>query len=634
MGLFWKKSKAPASGAEPHASEWLDKADSLRQERKYEEALGYYAKALERDPHNGSAWRYVAEALAMCFRYEESVESCERALEINPSNAEVWFLKGFALQMLGNYEEALESSNKGLQIDPGNQVAWCTKGDYLYALGKLEEALESFGTALSIDPESEYAKDIRDKVGKWLQREGRDDAWASKVVAFLERSQHEEATESYKEAVEMDPRDTAVSFTKDFALAHLEKPEKMLEDYERAKRERQPQIRMELSQREFQFGVWTWVEVTLFNEGSGPAKDISLDFAPEFKVQHLEVDPEILSRSREDDTIDTQLISRLEPGNQKNRLISLMPMKAGHSPMDIRISYTGPWKTKHEKMNTVWVSVFRASERLPWIPGYTTLWRLSSGESDDIYAAKRDRDGLTVVIKIPRLAPEQGALATEFLREVKQWSKLKHPNIVRVHHYGDNPSPWMAMEYMEGGPLRRRIGKLSVMEPLQIGISLADALSYAGSLLVIHQDVRPENVLLDNRGVPKLTNWRMKGIKLKLSERTARLKEISAYSAPEAVSLEFGGIDQRTDIYQLGVVLYEMLTGKTPFQGEGETLIEKVKQEQPRRPSELNPAIGKHLDSVVLRCLAKDKEGRYQDGRSLKADLERAAETHGLEDGA
>lgn len=634
MGFFSKKSKESAGGATAPVHDWLGEGDALRTERKYEEALECYAKALELDASNDKAWHHEAQAMAMCFRYADAVEACEKALEINSSNAEAWFLKGFAFQMLGKYEEALESCVQGLDRDPGNQVAWCTKGEYLYALGKLEGALESFGTALKLDPGSEYAKDIRGKIDKWLQREGTDDASVSTLLAFLERHRHEDALGSYKDALEMDPRHTAVSFNKDFALAHLEQSEEILEDYEREKREQQPKIRMELSQKDLQFGNWSWVEATLFNEGRSLATDITFEFPPEFKVKHLEVDPDVLAQSSEDNTIDTEIILKLEPGAQKIRLLSMMPLKVGYSPLDVKIKYTGPWRTQHETLNTVWVNVFRVADRLPMIPGYAVLWRLSSGDSEDVYSATRDKDGLTVVIKIPRLAPDQSALAAEFLREVKQWSQLKHPNIAGVLQYGDKPFPWVALEYMEEGSLRRAIGRLSVREALEIGMKLAEALSYAGSFLITHRDIRPENVMLDSRRVPKLTNWRMKGVMLKPSQGGKGSRDALAYSAPEGISLDFGGTDVRTDIYQLGVLLYEMLTGKTPFQGEGEVLIEKVMQEQPRRPSELNPAISKHMDAVVLKCLAKHKEERYQGALALKADLARLIEIHSSENGA
>ncbi len=628
-----EKSERAVTGAEGSASEWTQKGDAFRNEGRYEEALQCYEKSLEMDPRNGRVWRYRAQALAMRFRYEESVESCEKALELNPSDGEAWSLKGFALEMLGKHQEALESCVKGLEIDPGNTVAWCTKGEYLYAMGRLEEAMESFGTALTIDPENEYAKDVNEKVVKWLRREGGTEEWINKVVEFLKRGKHKDALQSYTDAMMMDPRAREKSFDKDFALARLEKPEQLLEEYEKAKRENQAQIRVELSQKEFQLGVSSWVEVMVSNSGTGAARDMTLQFPLAVKVQYLDVDPELVKSGEKEAKLDMQLIALLNPGERKTKLISLVAEKVGHFPLDIKIRYVDPWGKKQQEIMPLWVQVFKPGQQLPKIPGYDIVWRMSSGDSDNIYIAKRIKDGVKVIVKIPHLATDQASLITEFVRKVKQWGKLSHPNVVAIDQYGDRPFPWIAMEYMEKGPLRKRIGKLSIGESLQIGMSLAEVLSYSKRLLVTHRDIRPENVLFDSKDVPRLTNWEVKNVMLKLSKNATGAKGASVYSAPEAVSTDFGGADWRTDIYQLGVLLYEMITGKTPFQGEEKVLVEKITKEQPKGPSELNARIGKHLDSIILKCLAKHKEDRYQDVLSLKADLEKAFEIHGYEKG-
>jgi len=157
---------------------------------------------------------------------------------------------------------------------------------------------------------------------------------------------------------------------------------------------------------------------------------------------------------------------------------------------------------------------------------------------------------------------------------------------------------------------------------------------YAGRLMVTHRDINPNNVFFDKEGVPKLGNWRLKSVKLKASEGAAGSGSPLTYSSPEQVSFDFGGTDSRTDIYQLGALLYEMLTGKLSFHGDQEALIEKVKAELPRKPSEMGLEAGKHLDNVVLRCLVKQKEERYQDAMALKVYLEKVGEIYGAGNGA
>jgi len=630
MGLLRRKPK-DESAHEDKASptKLIEQGDALSKDGKYQQALECYGQAAWLDPKDWKAWRGKAESLAMCFRYEPTIESCEQALEINPSDSETWHLKGFAYEMIGRYQEALESCNKGLEIDPNNNVAWVTRGQYLYSLGRLEDAMESFGTALKMDPDSSYAKEVKGKVMQWLQREGGSDELIKEVVAFLQRGNYQDALKSYDEALRVDARDTNTAFNKDYALTHIQNPEKLMEEYAKAQEEIQPQFELEFSQKELKFGAEAWVDLTVENTSDALARDVNCVFPQEVRVKYMDVDPEVMRRDEGSAVADMGCISELKPKAKKTRLISILPMKAGHFPLDMQIKYTDAWGKNHEKTHVMWMNVFKRAEQLPKIPGYTVVWRMSSGESTDVYAAKR-QDGATVIIKVLRLAPEQAALAVEFLREVKLWSKLKHPNIVPIQQYGEKPFPWIAMDYMEKGPLKKMMGGISTIESLQIGISLTEALSYAKSVGVTHRSIKPENVLFDRQGVPKLTDWRIKSVIQKVSESGTHTKDISAYTPPERLSADFGSADWRSDIYQLGVLLYEILTGKPPFQGEEEVLSRKIKQEQPQRPSQLKSSVGKHIDEVIMKCLVKEKEARYQDASSLKADLVKLAELYNV----
>ncbi|MCX6000534.1 MAG: serine/threonine-protein kinase, partial [Chloroflexi bacterium] len=383
---------------------------------------------------------------------------------------------------------------------------------------------------------------------------------------------------------------------------------------------------MELSQKEFQFGAAAWAEVTLSNMGSAVATDIVLSFPPEVRVKHLEVDAQVLAGKESRTTVDMECIPELQPQKKKTRLISLTPVKAGHFPLDVRIAYTDALGNRRQKTSALWLNVFKRAEQLPKLPGYAIVWRMSSGEYADVFAAKRQaKDGATVVVKTLRLPAEQASLAMQFLREVRLWGKLSHPNIVRLFEWGDKPFPWMAMEYMEKGTLRKKLNSLSMMESLQIATRLAEALSYAKGAGVTHRDIKPENVLFDHDNNPKLSDWRLAGILPKSSEDGPKSGRVSAYSPPERLSTDFGAADWRTDIYQLGVLLYEMVTGKPPFTGDDEAVIEKIKKQQPRRPSEVKAGVGKHVDPIILKCLAKNRDERYQDALALKEELEKLA---------
>jgi len=379
-------------------------------------------------------------------------------------------------------------------------IALSKRGEYLYAIGKLEEALESAGRALGIDKESLYAKTVREKVSKWLQREGLEDEKVKQVMALLAQDGYTEALESYKQGLEVDARSAAKSFEKNYALAHLENPEKLLEEHVKAKREHQPQILLELGQKQLQFGTSSWTEVTLQNKGNAPARDVRFDFLDKVRVQFLEGDSEAMAKGQQHhETIELGLVTELQPGEQTSKLISILPEESGYFALNVAVTYTDSWGEQHRKEVPLWVNVFRPGEEMPRIPGYKIVWRMNSSDTADIYAARQNRDDTTVIIKIPRIAPGQVDLATEFLDGIRQWSRLQHANIVKVLQFGDEPLPWLAMEYMAKGTLKRIAGKLGIMETVRTAIALAEAVSYSRQLRITHRHVSMENVLLNDQ---------------------------------------------------------------------------------------------------------------------------------------
>ncbi len=260
---------------------------------------------------------------------------------------------------------------------------------------------------------------------------------------------------------------------------------------------------------------------------------------------------------------------------------------------------------------------------LPELPRYTIVQRIGIGGLADVYEARRD-DGATVALKVPRLASFETLNAEEFLKEAELWMKLDHPHIVKPYEYGAKPYPWIAMELMEGGSLRAKVGRLPLHQSLKIGIGVAQALFYAHHHGVVHRDIKPENILFDRQNTPKITDWGLAKALLEESKTFSGFKGTLIYCAPEQVSSsEFGTVDWRTDIYQFGVLLWEMLTGQRPFaRMEPGAIVVQILSGEIKPPSQATPGIPEELDGMVARAIARKKGDRYDDISVLQRGLE------------
>ncbi|MDX6381551.1 MAG: eukaryotic-like serine/threonine-protein kinase, partial [Rubrobacteraceae bacterium] len=263
---------------------------------------------------------------------------------------------------------------------------------------------------------------------------------------------------------------------------------------------------------------------------------------------------------------------------------------------------------------------------------YRVIEPLGSGGMAIVYRARDkllDRDVALKVLRHHFADDEE--FVERFKREARIAAALSHPNIASVHDLGktQNGSYYMAMEYVPGGTLRDRIrkGSLSPIEAAAIAIQVAKALKTAHALGTIHRDIKPQNIILTEAGVVKVADF---GI-----ARAATLSEITReglvlgtehYMSPEQA--KGAPVGPQSDLYSLGVVLYEMLTGKLPHGAYGpllgSTTLPKRPSSYPRPPKEINPFIPEKLSTTTVRLLSKDPERRYRDASSLIADLERA----------
>src|SRR3954466_15714995 len=257
--------------------------------------------------------------------------------------------------------------------------------------------------------------------------------------------------------------------------------------------------------------------------------------------------------------------------------------------------------------------------------------KLGSGGMSTVYLARDETLDRSVAIKVMhREMSEQADQLQRFRQEARAVAKLSHPNVVGVIDAGeDGGYPYIVLEYVEGETLKQRInrlGALDVQEALAYAIEIARGLTVAHARQMVHRDIKPQNVLIDSEGRAKLTAF---GISRQLEQdgmtATGRVLGTTDYVAPEQAMGH--PVDQRSDIYSLGVVLYEMLTGQVPFTADSQVGVamkhvnEDLPDVQQRRP-ELSAAAA----MTVERATAKDPDQRYQQVGELIDDLSTALE--------
>src|SRR5262245_30509672 len=238
--------------------------------------------------------------------------------------------------------------------------------------------------------------------------------------------------------------------------------------------------------------------------------------------------------------------------------------------------------------------------------------------------------GRTVAIKMlaPQFADDDG-FVQRFRREAQAAASISHPHIVSVFDTGsDDGLHYIVMEYVEGKTLAEYLaGGARIMPDRAIDISMAvcQALEAAHAQGVIHRDVKPGNIMLNERGEVKVTDFGIARVTTTAETvaQTAAILGTASYLSPEqAQGLP---VDGRSDIYSLGCVLFEMVTGPPPFLGDSPVAVaSKQVLEQPTPPSRLNPDVTADLDAVILRALAKNPANRYQSAEEMRADLDRA----------
>ena len=256
-------------------------------------------------------------------------------------------------------------------------------------------------------------------------------------------------------------------------------------------------------------------------------------------------------------------------------------------------------------------------------PQLEVLELLGQGGMGAVYKARQTKLDRLVAIKVlPPEVARDPAFAERFLREARSLARLNHPNIVTVYDFGDAGGLYhFTMEYVDGRNLRDLLqsGPLPAAQALEIAAQICDALQYAHDEGLIHRDIKPENVLLDRKGRVTIADFglaKLVGLTPAYLTLTGTQEVMGTllYMAPEQMK-QARTVDHRADIYSLGVVLYEMLTGELPLGRFA--------------PPSHKAAVGERLDQVVLRALAREPAERYQDARAFKQDVQAALSAPG-----
>ena len=595
----------------------IDIWNSLYDLGRKEEALKAYQKAIELKPNNQKAWKKYEKAIEFkpddyeswlkkgnfldeLGRKEEALKANQKAIELKPDDDVIWFNKGYVLSNLGRKEEALKAYQKAIELKPNDQRAWFNTGNVFDDLGKYEDAIKCYKKLRELDPE---AKNVEEK----LQDAERKYIESSLKTLKLEIEDAKKYIFIPQEISEIAEKGVSQKF--DYARDSLKK---LLS-------EAKPVLSVELDKTSLNLNEWYRSRIKIENKGSAHAFDVVLFFPDDFEIRRIK--PVSVS------------------ANDKKYLeIALKPVVKGTVPLEITTKCRDGRGENYESRNAFWINVeeFQEPEKARELnhsltPGapravpspfpeelaafYKDIEYIGGGGFARVFKAKR-QDERQVAIKLPRSSDT--VTGKSFMSELMNWTGLEHENIVKVYDFNILPIPYFEIELCDCSLSEKQL-PIDDNSSAWILFNICEGLKYAHSKSIIHQDLKPQNILL-KEGILKISDWGLS--KVSTISGTSLLGGYTPlYAAPEQISKKFGKKDARTDIWQLGVIFYEIVTGKTPFEGDDPVMVmSSIMMEDPEPPSSINPEAEK-LDPIIMKCLEKKQEKRYQSVSELQKDI-------------